>query len=256
MAAVADDPAAVAAMEAVMDVASSTSSSDQEEEDEGQFVYDVYMPIDEDDGDGVDVGGASSGDVPVIEVCEEEDEDAWWMQPDDEAMNSDHDSEDSNAESFYANSYPDEDEDGDTDEDDEDGGGRGGYGGYGSSDESDGDDGAPGAFYPPSAYCSGPAQARSSGRKPSTRSKAWEADEDYDLTVDDEEEDVAAAGGVVNKATGGYRSRLAAAAGDAKLGGAAAADGNGAPPGAAAHAAPGVYGSTQQADYWRRMLGV
>ncbi|GFR51533.1 hypothetical protein Agub_g13950, partial [Astrephomene gubernaculifera] len=101
----------------------------------GVFVYDVYVPVpDEMEEDGGNGGGAAGGGagaaageeelwpweeapegedwtVPVIEVAEEDDEFFWGGQLEAEAAQraaeaEEHDSEDSNAESYYANSYP------------------------------------------------------------------------------------------------------------------------------------------------------
>ncbi|GIL94185.1 hypothetical protein Vretimale_328 [Volvox reticuliferus] len=86
-------------------------------DDGDSFVYDVYVPVHDDDAGSADeemwpwLDAPSVVDlaVPVIAVAENDDEFFWAGQLDAEAADTEeHDSEDSNAESYYANSYPDE----------------------------------------------------------------------------------------------------------------------------------------------------
>ncbi|GFH26608.1 Iwr1 domain-containing protein [Haematococcus lacustris] len=86
------------------------------------YVFDMYVAMEE---DGVAAGSQEgAADCPVIEVADSDDEFYWtWREAGGGSkLGSEHDSEDSNAESFYANSYPDEDADWDEDASGEDSG--------------------------------------------------------------------------------------------------------------------------------------
>ncbi|GLI64154.1 hypothetical protein VaNZ11_007339 [Volvox africanus] len=103
-----------------MDVAKAESigrAECQMSDDGDGFVYDVYVPVfdnaeggmEEDMWPWLDAPSAVDLAVPVIEVAENDDEIFWAGQLGVEtAAAEEHDSEDSNAESYYANSYPDE----------------------------------------------------------------------------------------------------------------------------------------------------
>ncbi|KXZ44335.1 hypothetical protein GPECTOR_69g428 [Gonium pectorale] len=117
-------------------------------DDTNAFVYDVYVPVPDEEMGGDREGGnelwpwadAPSGAdfaAPIIEVAEDDDEFFWAGELEAEAAQraaaaEEHDSEDSNAESYYANSYPDEE---DAPYDDY-------YGGSGADSDSDLDGGA------------------------------------------------------------------------------------------------------------------
>ncbi|KAL6757526.1 hypothetical protein V8C86DRAFT_1661687 [Haematococcus lacustris] len=90
--------------------------------DDEAYVFDMYVAMEE---DGVAAGSQEgAADCPVIEVADSDDEFYWtWREAGGGSkLGSEHDSEDSNAESFYANSYPDEDADWDEDASGEDSG--------------------------------------------------------------------------------------------------------------------------------------
>eukprot|EP00798_Chlamydomonas_sp_ICE-L_P004890 gene4890-34656_t len=124
--------AAVQAMQAQplseAELPGSCPEASAEQSDDEDFVYDVYVPVDDLDAGGTEQDTIMKDwDIPVVEVEEEYDDGGFWdLDPDLLAALAavDHDSEDSNAESFYANSYPDDDNNfgvgySDSDEDDD-----------------------------------------------------------------------------------------------------------------------------------------
>lgn len=120
--------------------------NDNDNDDTIEYVYDLYAEVAQTDtatkNDDEEAAYwaelAASGTAPVVSILHD---DEWLVMEADDGDDSCEDAgdEDSNAEGYYANDYPDEDWGSSTTDDDEGGGGggRGGRGGRGgSSDES------------------------------------------------------------------------------------------------------------------------
>ncbi|KAL4428121.1 hypothetical protein ABPG75_002210 [Micractinium tetrahymenae] len=82
-----------------------------QDSDGDEYVYDIYAALSEDEaGDGREVEEQwwelhAAGAAPVVQII---DDDTWLVIEQPDAEDSDADSEDSNAEGFYAHDYPDE----------------------------------------------------------------------------------------------------------------------------------------------------